>query len=64
MEPKPESKPGARTSEFWVALTPVAVGLVEGSKNDPETNRYLIIAGAILGGLYIISRTVVKFAHK
>lgn len=63
METKPESKPGARTTEFWVALAPVALGLVEGSK-DPETNRYLIIAGSILGGLYIISRTVVKFARK
>jgi hypothetical protein len=55
-----ETKPGTKTTEFWVALTPVIMGVLEGSKNDPETNRYLIIAGSILGGLYIISRTIVK----
>lgn len=56
-----EPKPGTKTTEFWVALTPVILGILEGSKNDPETNKYLIIAGSILGGLYIISRTIVKY---
>lgn len=58
---EPTTKPGTKTTEFWIALAPIAIGIVEGSKNDPETNRYLILAGAILGGIYIISRTVVKW---
>jgi hypothetical protein len=61
---EPTTKPGTKTTEFWVALAPVAIGMVEGSKNDPETNRYLILAGAILGGIYIISRTLVKWKSK
>jgi hypothetical protein len=56
-----EGKPGAKTTEFWVALAPVIAGLVEGVKGDQETGRYLILCGTVLGGLYIISRTVVKF---
>ena len=58
---EPTTKPGTKTTEFWIALAPIAIGIVEGSKNDPETNRYLILAGAILGGIYIISRTGVKW---
>jgi hypothetical protein len=58
---EPTTKPGTKTTEFWIALAPIAIGIVEGSKNDPETNRYLILAGSILGGIYIISRTVVKW---
>ena len=58
---EPTKKPGTKTTEFWIALAPIAIGIVEGSKNDPETNRYLILAGAILGGIYIISRTGVKW---
>jgi len=56
-----EIKPGTKTTEFWVALAPIFLGVIESSKDDPETNRYLILAGAILGGIYIISRTIVKY---
>lgn len=56
-----ESKPGAKTTEFWIALAPVLTGMIEGFKGDPETGKYLILCGTVLGGLYIISRTVVKF---
>lgn len=56
-----ETKTGTKTTEFWVALAPVLMGFFEGSKGDPETNKYLILAGTFLGGLYIISRTVVKW---
>ena len=56
-----EIKPGTKTTEFWVTLAPIFLGVIESSKDDPETNRYLILAGAILGGIYIISRTIVKY---
>lgn len=58
-----ELKAGAKTSEFWVTLSPVLLALVESrnENNDPEMVKTLILAGAILGGLYIISRTVVKW---
>jgi hypothetical protein len=55
-----QQKPGAKTTEFWVALAPVLMGLVEG-KNDPELLKYMIVSASILGGLYIISRTIVKY---
>ena len=61
---EPTTKPGTKTTEFWIALAPIAIGMVEGSKNDPETNRYLILAGSILGGIYIISRTLIKWKLK
>jgi hypothetical protein len=58
-----ERKSGAKTTEFWVALAPVFMGLVEG-KNDPEILKYMIVAASVLGGLYIISRTVIKYNCK
>lgn len=58
-----QAKPGTKTTEFWVALAPVFMGLVEG-KDNPEIQKYMIIAGSVLGGLYIISRTVVKWKSK
>lgn len=56
-------KPGTKTTEFWVALAPVFMGLVEG-RNDPEILKYIIICATVLGGLYIISRTMVKKCSK
>jgi hypothetical protein len=58
-----ENKPGAKTTEFWVALAPVLMGLVEG-KNDPEILKYMIVAASVLGGLYIVSRTLIKYKSK
>ena len=58
----PEVKSGAKTTEFWVALAPVLMGLVEG-KNDPEILKYIIVAASVLGGLYIVSRTLVKWKN-
>jgi len=55
-----ETKPGAKTTEFWVALAPVLMGLIEG-KNDPEILKYIIVCASVLGGLYIVSRTIVKY---
>jgi hypothetical protein len=55
-----EKKSGAKTTEFWVALSPVLMGFVEG-KDNPEIQKYMILSASILGGLYIISRTIVKY---
>ena len=56
-----EPKPGTKTTEFWVALAPVILGLIEGQKGDPENSKYLIVCGTALGCIYIISRTLVKY---
>ena len=55
-----ELKPGTKTTEFWVALTPVLGGLVESLKGDAVTGRYLITCGTVLAALYMISRTFLK----
>ena len=55
-----ELKPGTKTTEFWVALTPVLGGLVESLKGDAATGRYLITCGTVLAALYMISRTLLK----
>ena len=55
-----EQKPGAKTTEFWVALAPVILGLIEGQKGDPENSKYLIVCGTVLGCMYIASRTFLK----
>jgi hypothetical protein len=57
------TKSGTKTTEFWVAVAPVFLGLVEG-KDNPEIQKYMILAGSVLGGLYIISRTLVKWKSK
>jgi hypothetical protein len=53
-------KPGTKTTEFWVALAPVFMGLIDG-KDDPEILKYIIVCASVLVGLYIISRTLVKW---
>ena len=60
MEDKP-IKSGIQTTEFWISFAPVLGGLIEGMKGDPETGRYMILCGTILTGLYIISRTMIKY---
>lgn len=58
-----EVKTGAKTTEFWVTLAPVFLALIEGKQGqeDPEMLKTLVICGSVLGGLYIISRTLVKY---
>jgi hypothetical protein len=55
-----EQKPGTKTTEFWIALAPVLIGVIEGQRGDPENNRYLIVCGTALGCMYILSRTFLK----
>lgn len=55
-----EIKSGTKTSEFWITISPIILAILDNSKEDSEIKKYFIIAGAILGGLYIISRTVIK----
>lgn len=58
------SKPGTKTTEFWVSIAPVLAGLIEGMKGDKEMGKYLIICGTFLSCAYIISRTVLKYKVK
>ena len=60
MDPK-VIKSGTRTTEFWVAVAPVAAGVIEALKGDAVTGRYLITCGTVLAGLYMVSRTVLKW---
>lgn len=53
-------KTGTKTTEFWISIAPVILGLVEGSKGDAEMSKYLIICGTALGMVYIASRTWLK----
>ena len=55
------TKPGTKTTEFWVALAPVFLGLIDGVKGDSNLNQTIIICATCLGGLYILSRTLVKW---
>lgn len=58
-----EQKPGTKTTEFWVAVAPVIIGLIEGFKGDSEMSKYLIVSGTALGFAYIISRTALKWKN-
>ena len=53
-------KTGTKTTEFWISVAPVLLGLIEGMKGDAETSKYLIICGTALGMVYIASRTWLK----
>ena len=59
-----EQKSGIKTPEFWVTLSPILVSFIEGKNFNEEQLKYMILAGSILGGLYIVSRTIVKCKHK
>lgn len=50
-------KPGYQTTEFWTALAPIVASL---TLKDGQNQDLLILCGACLVGLYIISRTFVK----
>ena len=51
-------KPGYQTTEFWTAIAPVIGSL---TVKDAANQELLTICGAALIGLYIISRTIVKY---
>jgi len=56
-----EIKPGTKTTEFWITLSPVVLGMIDGVKGDLQTTRIMIVCATCLGGLYILSRTLVKW---
>lgn len=53
-------KAGTKTTEFWVAIAPVLIGLIEGMKGDQEIAKWLIVCGTTLSVCYIASRTYLK----
>lgn len=55
-----ETKPGVKTSEFWMAAVPAAAGFFDMLKSDSENGKYLLVCGTALGMAYIISRSIVK----
>lgn len=57
-------KSGTKTTEFWISIAPVLIGVVESNKGDPEMGKYLIICGTALGMVYILSRTWLKAKGK
>lgn len=57
-------KTGTRTTEFWISVAPVLMGLVESYKGDAEMGKYLIVCGTFLGAVYIMSRTWLKAKGK
>lgn len=57
-------KAGVKTTEFWVSIAPVILGLVEGQKMDQQNTMVLIICATALGMAYIVSRTMVKRCAK
>ena len=55
---------GTKTTEFWVSIAPVIVGMVEAIKGDSKNSTLLIVCGTVLGCFYIASRTFVKVKSK
>jgi hypothetical protein len=59
-----ETKPGYMTTEFWVQIFGQAVGLLQLTgawQYAPDSsNKYVMIAMAILGGLYAVGRGQAK----
>ena len=53
-------KDGTKTTEFWVSIAPVLIGLIEGMKGDGEIAKWLIVCGTALSVIYITSRTILK----
>jgi hypothetical protein len=53
-------KDGTKTTEFWVSISPVLIGLIEGMKGDSEIAKWLIVCGTSLSVVYIVSRTLLK----
>ena len=69
MEEKMESgnkdyKPGVKTSEFWISLAPVLMGVVEIMKGDSQNSTIVIVCATVLVAVYILSRTIFKHGSK
>jgi hypothetical protein len=56
-----ETKPGVKTTEFWVAIAPVLMGMMETMKGDSKNSALIIICGTCLAAMYMVSRTMVKY---
>lgn len=55
-----KTKAGVKTTEFWVSIAPVILGLIDRQQDDPDLNMTLVICSTALGMAYIVSRTMVK----
>ena len=59
-----ETKPGIYTTEFWVQIFGQAVGLLQltgaWQYAPNSSNKYVMIAMAVLGGLYAVGRGQAK----
>lgn len=49
---------GVKTSEFWVAIAPIALAMVE--RNNTDLIKLMVICSTFMGVAYIVSRTFVK----
>lgn len=57
-----ETKPGVYTTEFWTMLIGQVLGVLQlaGVLDIAVGNKYVVLAMAILGGLYQASRGLAK----
>jgi hypothetical protein len=51
---------GAKTTEFWVAVVPVALAMVENLKQNTDSSARMMMMAFVLGGFYLASRTALK----
>lgn len=64
----PATRPGYKTTEFWLSVAACALGAFLASGSLPQENLAMQIAGVVLSGLtalgYTVSRFMVKNATK
>ena len=63
VEEQPQGSKGFATTEFWMALAVMVVGLVLVITDDLDVDTYWQFA-VILGGLYAAGRGLAKFGNK
>ena len=51
---------GAKTTEFWVAVVPVALAMLENFKQTTASSERMMMMAFVIGGLYLASRTALK----
>ena len=51
---------GTKTSEFWIAVVPVALAMIENLKQNTESSARMMMMAFVLGGFYLVSRTALK----
>ena len=54
-------KPGYMTTEFWTTASTIVGALVS---KEGSNQALFIICGTVLAGLYIVSRTFVKYKEE